>query len=96
MLGHEEASERSEFSYSLVKDWDALVAAEVQRSFKKWEEKYLTEIHQTLMPATSQYIGGSSGRCEVDTSTLASVLRVVGVASNMSTKPIYLDTGSHH
>lgn len=90
VLGHEEVSERSKFSYSSVKDWDALVDVELQRSFKKWEEKYLTEIHQTVMPAIFQCAGGSG---EVDKTTLATVLRVVGVASNTVTNPIYLDTG---
>lgn len=96
MLGHEKASEGREFGYSSVQDWDTLVNMELQRSFKEWEEKYLAEIHQTLMPALSQCVsGGSSETSKVDAHTIVSMLRVACLASDIPTKPIYLDTGSH-
>lgn len=94
MLGHE-VTEGTEFGYSSVRDWDTLVDTELQRSFKQWEEKYLTEIHQTLMPALSQYASrGSSEANSVDVHTITSMLRVACSASDIPTKPIYLDTGS--
>jgi hypothetical protein len=88
--------EGKEFSYSSVKDWDTFVGAELQRSFKVWEEKFLTEIHQTLVPSVSRYVDGSSETRKVDAHTIASILRVLGSASNLPTKPVYLDTGGHH
>lgn len=95
---HEKAGEQralceEEFGYSSVRDWDTLMDMELRRSFKQWEEEYLTEIRQTLVPVISQYVGGAEP-CKQDRHTVVSMLRVACLASDIPTKPIYLDTGT--
>ena len=78
-----------EFAYSSLRDWIRLSSLMLQKKHKLWEKHYLTDVKDTLIPRVCQYIEEACSKGNKNAAV--SMLQALYLASDIHTKPVYLN-----
>ena len=83
-----------EFGYSSLRDWNMLTQLLLQRQFREWEERFLGEIRDVLLPLAARAVASCSraSRHQEPLHSAVSALQAIHVAVGLRTYPAFLNT----